>query len=179
RSVRRAPARVPARRAARDRRRRDAAHELGADRRRTCGVRRVAAGRRARSPAGRRVRARRARCVGAGLAHDTECRPASGRSARMIRRLSFLVLAGLLGGCAVAEADLLPRSVFPSTERLTIHYVAHDGALRAAYVLLPRWYDPASGGTDRRPLAPLLRDALDLEAARGSGAARARLELTD
>jgi pimeloyl-ACP methyl ester carboxylesterase len=60
----------------------------------------------------------------------------------MIKRLSFLVLAGLLGGCPVAKAALLPRFVFRSTELITIHYVAHDGMLRSAYVLLPRWYDP-------------------------------------
>lgn len=61
----------------------------------------------------------------------------------MMRRLTSLVLAGLLGSCAVAAAAVLPRSVFPSTRMIEIRYAAHDGAVRAAYVLLPRWYDPA------------------------------------
>jgi len=51
----------------------------------------------------------------------------------MIRRLSSLLLAGVLGGCAVAGAAVLPRAVLRTTRQIRIEYVAHDGVLRAAY----------------------------------------------
>jgi len=62
----------------------------------------------------------------------------------VIRRLPFFLLAGVLGGWAVAGAAILSPSVLRTTRQIRIDYVAHNGVLRAAYVLLPQWYSPAT-----------------------------------
>src|SRR5438045_3134429 len=53
--------------------------------------------------------------------------------------LGMIVVIGLAAGPAAAA--VLPRAE-PGTQQIEIHYVAHDGVLRAAYVLLPAWYAP-------------------------------------
>jgi pimeloyl-ACP methyl ester carboxylesterase len=50
-----------------------------------------------------------------------------------------MVVVGLGAGPAVA--GVLPRAE-PGTQQIEIHYVAHDGVTRAAFVLLPAWYAP-------------------------------------
>ncbi|MHB8642927.1 MAG: alpha/beta hydrolase family protein [Gaiellaceae bacterium] len=59
----------------------------------------------------------------------------------MTARLLLLVVAGVFASAALASAAVLPREV-PATRQIEIHYVAHDGVTRAAYVLLPAWYAP-------------------------------------
>jgi poly(3-hydroxybutyrate) depolymerase len=56
----------------------------------------------------------------------------------MTRVLFAAVLAGALAG--VAAAAVLPRVNLHATRIVVFHYVAHDGATRAAFLLLPRWY---------------------------------------
>jgi poly(3-hydroxybutyrate) depolymerase len=56
-----------------------------------------------------------------------------------VTRALAVVLAGILGGPAAAE---LPREPLRATRVVVIHYIAHDGVTRAAYVLLPRSYTP-------------------------------------
>jgi poly(3-hydroxybutyrate) depolymerase len=67
----------------------------------------------------------------------------------MTRILVAAVLAGALGGTAAAA--VLPRVNLRATREVMIHYVAHGGVTRAAYVLLPRWYTP-----NRDPPLPLV-----------------------
>jgi poly(3-hydroxybutyrate) depolymerase len=72
------------------------------------------------------------------------------------RRLAFLlVVAGALAPAAAASHALHPRDPAldrPSHTRVwVIHYRAHTGRTRLAYVLLPRWYGP---GND--PAIPLV-----------------------
>ena len=50
----------------------------------------------------------------------------------MIRRLPFFLLAGVLGGWAVAGAGVLPPAVLRTTRQIRIDYVAHNGVPRAA-----------------------------------------------
>jgi pimeloyl-ACP methyl ester carboxylesterase len=59
----------------------------------------------------------------------------------MIARVLALAFAGVFGCAALADAGVLPRGD-PGTQQIEIHYVAHDGVTRAAYVLLPAWYEP-------------------------------------
>jgi len=67
----------------------------------------------------------------------------------MTRVLAAAVLAGSLGGGAAA--GVLPRANPHATRTVVIHYVAHDGVTRAAYLLLPGWYTP-----ERDPPLPLV-----------------------
>jgi dipeptidyl aminopeptidase/acylaminoacyl peptidase len=62
----------------------------------------------------------------------------------VIRRLPFFLLAGVLGGSAVAGAGRMPPPVLRKTRQIRIDYVAHNGVRRAAYVLVPKWYSPAT-----------------------------------
>ena len=68
----------------------------------------------------------------------------------MIARVLLLALACLFAGAAVANAGVLPRAE-PGTQQIEIHYVAHDGVARAAFVLLPAWYAPG-----KNPSLPLI-----------------------
>lgn len=53
-------------------------------------------------------------------------------------------LAAVLAGAAgfSAAAPVVPQASLRATRVVLIHYVAHDGVTRAAYVLLPRSYSP-------------------------------------
>jgi pimeloyl-ACP methyl ester carboxylesterase len=56
----------------------------------------------------------------------------------MTSALVAAVLTATLGGSAAAAA--VPRASLRATRQVVIHYIAHDGVTRAAYVLLPRSY---------------------------------------
>ena len=60
----------------------------------------------------------------------------------MMRVLVAAVLACALGGPVAAA--VLPGASLYATRSVVIHYVAHDGVIRAADVLLPRWYTPSN-----------------------------------
>jgi dipeptidyl aminopeptidase/acylaminoacyl peptidase len=67
----------------------------------------------------------------------------------MTRILVAAALVGALGGAAAAA--VLPHVNLRATRVVVIHYVAHDGLTRAAFLLLPRWYTPK-----RDPPLPLV-----------------------
>ena len=67
----------------------------------------------------------------------------------MTRVLTLAVAA--LALAPAARALPLPGPGTTLTRELEVHYVAHDGIRRAAYVLLPAWYGP-----HRHPAIPLV-----------------------
>ena len=133
--------------------------ELAADRRRLCRLRGVAARRRVRGAARARLRARRGRRGRARDSGNARVGGGGGRSAGMKACAFAAILAA--GTLMTGSSQAVERQSWPLTRQIVIHYVAHDGVVRRADVLLPRLRrasrraaaarDPAARPRDRCP----------------------------
>lgn len=70
-----------------------------------------------------------------------------------MKACAFAVI--LVAGTLVTRSSgAVEAPVWPLTRQIVIHYVAHDGVVRAAEVLLPRGYDDRRGGALPLVIAP-------------------------
>ena len=67
--------------------------------------------------------------------------PRNGAPYRIVALVASVIVLAAAGG---AILDVPAASSRPTTRVWTIHYTAHNGADRLAYVLLPAWYGPAN-----------------------------------
>jgi len=65
--------------------------------------------------------------------------------------VAAIVVAGTL---VTGSSQAVERPSWPLTRQIVIHYVAHDGVVRVADVLLPRYYDEERDGSLPLVIAP-------------------------